>query len=423
MPANDTPPPATSPPDPLVRVEEHQQRVAVLLGVDGTGGPPPIGIERLGVPDALGRVLAGPVAAGEPLPAFDNSAMDGYAVRAADIRTATPGAPVTLPVDGDIPAGAAAGSLEPGTARRIMTGAPLPEGADAVVEVEATDAGTTTVEIREAREPGSFVRPAGSDVAVGTKVLASGALLGAAQVGALVALGHTEVECRRRPRVLVCSTGSELAADPDPAAGQIRDSNGPMLAAAVTEAGAQAVRRRWVADDVPAFLGLLDDELAAGPIDLVLTSGGVSAGAYEVVKEALGPAGVEFTKVAMQPGMPQGAGRYGGVPVVCLPGNPVSALTSFEVFVRPALRRLAGLPAPSRPVHTVTLGEPLTSPAGKRQLRRGRWDREAGAVVPWGPPGSGFLGWFAGADCLIDLPVGTTELPAGADVEVWDLWA
>ncbi|TIC79746.1 molybdopterin molybdotransferase MoeA [Nocardioides sp. GY 10113] len=402
-----------------VPVVEHQRRVALLLDA---GNPTGLGAERIGTGDALGRVLAEPVTAPEALPSFDNSAMDGYAVRARDIAGASPDSPVDLPVAADIPAGAARGALEPGTAHRIMTGAPVPTGADAVVEVEETDGGTERVRIRAARAAGSFVRAAGSDVAVGQEVVAAGTLLGAAQLGALAALGVREVLVRRRPRVLLVSTGSELAADPLPESGQIRDSNSAMLAAAVADAGGEALRRRWVADDVPAFLDSLEESLAAhAPIDLVITSGGVSAGAYEVVKEALAPRGVAFGKVAMQPGMPQGAGSFAGTPVVCLPGNPVSALTSFEVFVRPALRRLLGHPVPDRPTATATLTEDLVSPDGKRQLRRGRWDRAAGTVAPWGPPGSGFLGWFAGADCLIDLPAEQTAVRAGEPVTVWDL--
>jgi molybdopterin molybdotransferase len=397
---------------PLRAVAEHQRRIADLLGT-----LPPV---RVPLVEARGLVLTEAVTATEALPSFDNSAMDGYAVRAADIAGATSDAPVRLPVAADIPAGAPTGDLAPGTAHRIMTGAPVPRGADAVVEVEATDAGTDVVTIRAAREAGSFVRAAGGDVTVGATVLEAGTLVGPAQVGLLAALGVREVVVRPRPRVLVCSTGSELTDDPVPGAGQIRDSNSFMLAAAVEDAGAIAIRRLWVADDVPAFLGTLDAELGAG-VDLVLTSGGVSAGAYEVVKDALGPRGVEFTKVAMQPGMPQGSGTYGDPAVVCLPGNPVSSLVSFEVFVRPALRAAFGHPRPHRPVVHAALTEPVRSPAGKRQLRRGRLDQRAGTVEPWGPPGSGFLGWMAGADCLIDLPADVTELAAGDTVEVWDL--
>ncbi|NYJ00824.1 molybdopterin molybdotransferase [Nocardioides thalensis] len=399
----------------MLDVTDYQARVAALVS--------PTGAEDLPIAEAVDRVLAAPVEAPEPLPAFDNSAMDGYAVRAADVTGATEESPVRLPVGDDIPAGAPIGELAPGTTRRIMTGAPLPRGADAVVEVEATDGGTDEVEIRAARSAGTFVRRAAGDVAVGATVLEPGAVLGAAQVGLLAALGVTEVSVRRRPRVLVCSTGSELAEDPDPAAGQIRDSNGALLAAAVEQAGGLAVRQLWVADDVPAFLAALDDALV--DVDLVLTTGGVSAGAYEVVKDALGSRGVEFLKVAMQPGMPQGCGHYAGpggaVPIVCLPGNPVSALTSFEVFVRPALRAAYGHPRPQRRVVRATLTDAVDKPAGKRQLRRGRLDPDAGTATPWGPPGSGFLGWFAGADCLIDLPADVTSVPAGAEVDVWDL--
>lgn len=399
----------------LRSVADHQQHVAALLAGRAAAE------ESVALTDARGRILAVAVTSPEALPSFDNSAMDGYAVRAAEIAAATPDSPAHIPVAGDIPAGAPVSDLAPGSALRIMTGAPVPRGADAIVEVEVTDGGTDKVAISQARDVGSFVRPAGSDVAIGQEVLAAGAVLGPAQIGVLAALGIAEVVVRRQPRVLVCSTGSELAEDPVPGSGQIRDANGALLAAAVEEAGAIAVRKLWVADDVPAFLALLDAETATGDIDLVLTSGGVSAGAYEVVKDALGPRGVEFVKVAMQPGMPQGSGVVGGVPVVCLPGNPVSALTSYEVFVRPALRSAAGHPHPQRPVVHATLTEPLNPLRGKRQLRRARLDRAAGTVTPWGPPGSGFLGWFAGADALIDLPADGSPLQAGDAVAVWDL--
>ncbi|KAA1418454.1 molybdopterin molybdotransferase MoeA [Nocardioides humilatus] len=400
--------PATS----LRTVAEHQRAIAELIGS--------LAPTTLPVAEAAGLVLAEPVLAPESLPSFDNSAMDGYAVRAAEISTASDDAPVRLPVTADIPAGSPGGELAAGTARRIMTGAPLPRGADAVVEVEATDGDTEVVAIRTAREVGSFVRVAGGDIVAGATALPGGTVIGPAQIGLLAALGVGSVVVRPRPRVLVCSTGSELTDDPEPAAGQIRDSNSIMLAAAVEDAGCIAVRRLWSSDDVTTFLATLDAELDAG-IDLVLTSGGVSAGAYEVVKDALGPRGVEFTKVAMQPGMPQGSGQYGGTPVVCLPGNPVSALVSFEVFVRPALRAAFGHPRPNRDVVTATLTEALTSPPGKRQLRRGLLDRSAGTVALTGPAGSGFLGWMARADCLVDVPTEVMSLEAGAGVEVWDL--
>lgn len=397
-------------------VADHQRHVADLLARPGAWPT-----ERVPLDAARGRVLAAAVRAEEQLPSFDNSGMDGYAVRAAEVAGASAEQPVRLPVAGDVPAGAPVGDLAPGTTVRIMTGAPVPRGADTVVEVEVTDGGTETVAISAARDVGSFVRPAGGDVAIGDEVLSAGAVLGAAQLGVLAALGVREVEVRRRPRVLVVSTGSELAEEPEPGSGQIRDANGVLLSAAVEDAGAVAVRRLWVADDVGGFLARIDDELSGGDVDLVLTSGGVSAGAYEVVKDALGPRGVEFVKVAMQPGMPQGSGRVSGVPVVCLPGNPVSALTSWEVFVRPALRAAYGHPLPHRPVLRARLTEALTPLPAKRQWRRGRLDRATGEVTPWGPAGSGFLGWFAGADALIDLSPGTTPLAPGDTVDVWDL--
>ena len=337
----------------LRSVAEHQQRVAELIG---TLAPTTIPLA-----EARGLVLAEAVVAPEALPSFDNSAMDGYAVRAADIAAATADAPVRLPVAADIPAGSPGGDLEPGTAHRIMTGAPLPRGADAVVEVEVTDAAPRRSRSPRRATPARSSGPPAATSPSATRCCRREPLIGPSQVGLLAALGVREVVVRPRPRVLVCSTGSELTDEPAPAAGQIRDSNSHMLAAAVEDAGAVAIRRLWVADDVPTFLSTLDAELDAG-VDLILTSGGVSAGAYEVVKDALAPRGVEFTKVAMQPGMPQGSGRYGDTAVVCLPGNPVSSLVSFEVFVRPALRASYGHPRPARPVVRATLTEAVTSP-------------------------------------------------------------
>jgi len=338
-------------------------------------------------------------------------------VRASDIVGADT-RPVTLPMVEDIPAGRVDGpALEPGTAHRIMTGAPMPEGADAVVQVEATDGGTTTVVISAARAPGTHVRITGEDVQLGETVLPAGALLGASQLGLIAALGEPTVLVIPALRVLVISTGSELVEPGQPLLhGQIHESNGVMLATAVRAAGAVAEQLHFVADDVDAFHQALRSRL--GHVDLIITSGGVSAGAYEVVKDALAGHGVEFAKVAMQPGMPQGAGRYEGVPVVTLPGNPVSSLVSFEVFLRPALRAAMGLD-PNRTVLAATLTEPLDSPAGRRQYRHGVLDRAAGTVRPIGPPASHFLRWMAASDCLLDLPEGVAHLDAGARVDAW----
>ncbi len=380
--------------------------------------------EQVGLAQARGRVLAADVVATVALPPFDNSAMDGYAVRAAELTGAGEQQPVLLPVAADIPAGRTdVPPLAAGSVHRIMTGAPLPAGADAVVPVEQTDAGTQTVRLRAAPRVGAHVRRTGEDVRSGAVVLPAGTVLGPAQIGLAAAVGRATLPIRRRPVVLVLSTGSELV-EPGRSLrpGQIYESNGPMLAAAVEEAGGRAELLSFVPDDVEQFLGRLRERLTAGDVDLVLTSGGVSAGAYEVVKDAFTERGVEFVKVGMQPGGPQGAGRVGelgGVAVITLPGNPVSALVSFEVFVRPALRTALGHPHPDRPVITARLVERWTSPAGRRQFRRGQLDAVHGTVREIGGPPSHLLASLARADCLVVVPEQVTELPEGAPVQVW----
>jgi molybdopterin molybdotransferase len=397
-------------------VEEHRAVVAALL--------PPAPVEEVPLAHARGRVLAADVVAAVSLPSFENSAMDGYAVRAAELAGASEAAPVELPVATDIPAGRVdVPDLEPGTVHRIMTGAPLPPGADAVVQVEMTDGGTEKVRIHAAPEPGAFLRHVGEDVSAGDVVLTAGTVLYAPQIGVAAAVGSATLPVRRRPVVLVLSTGSELVAPGTPLRpGQIYESNGPMLAAAVEDAGGSAELLRFVPDDVAQFLGALRERVAGGAVDLLLTSGGVSAGAYEVVKDAFTGHGVEFVKVAMQPGGPQGAGRLDdldGLPVVTLPGNPVSSQVSFEVFVRPALRAAMGHPHPERPIVTATLGEHLRSPAGRQQFRRGLLDAVDGTVREVGTAASHMLGAMAQADCLIVVPRDVTELQAGTQVEVW----
>ncbi|MDD7919730.1 molybdopterin molybdotransferase MoeA [Actinomycetospora callitridis] len=397
-------------------VAEHAEAVAALLGPTATETVPLAGV--------LGRILAEDLVSPMALPPFSNSAMDGYAVRSADLADV----PAELPVAADIPAGRTDGpALDGGTAHRIMTGAAVPDGADAVVQVEWTDAGTERVRIERAVAAGQNVRVAGEDVTAGQVVLPAGTVLGPAQVGLAAAVGAGTLAVRRRPRVLVLSTGSELVAPGEPLRhGQIHESNGPMLAAAVADAGAVAELLRFVPDDVDQFLGTLDEALAAradDPVDLVLTSGGVSAGAYEVVKDAFTDRGITFAKVAMQPGMPQGLGHHhgptGDVAVVTLPGNPVSSLVSFEVFVRPVLRAALGHPQPGRPRVRARLSEPLDSPPGRRQFRRGRLNAVDGTVTAVGAPGSHLLAALARADCLLVVGEETTRVEAGEVVEVW----
>jgi molybdopterin molybdotransferase len=393
-------------------VEEHQRVVAGLIT--------PRPAVTVGIGDALGLVLADNVVAPLSLPGFDNSAMDGYAVVAEDIADASDAHPVKLPVAEDIPAGRTDELvLVAGTAHRIMTGAPLPTGATAVIPVEATDGATDVVTIRASAQPGQHLRRAGEDVTEGTTVLLAGQVLTPAALGLAAALGLGELNVVPRQRVLVMSTGTELVAPGTPLLpGQIYESNAVMLAAAVRDAGGEVTTVAMTSDDVDTFRATLQEH--AADADLIITTGGVSAGAYEVVKDSLGEE-VEFVKVAMQPGMPQGAGSVSGTSIITLPGNPVSALVSFEVFIRAPLRAAMGLPHPERSRITAELTESLTSPGGKRQFRRGVLDPHAHTVTSYGPPASHHLRWLASANCLLEIDEDVVELAAGSPVRIWDL--
>lgn len=389
--------------------------------------------------ELLGRVTARSLATAIPLPPFDNSQMDGYAVASADLASASPTHPVTLRLGTTTAAGDAQNTHVPGTASPIMTGAVIPRGADSVVPVEQTlpprfpllsRRGNADpvgeVSFTSPTVTGRFVRKRGEDAASGTLILNKDARLTPARIGALAAAGCTTVAVRTRVRVLLCSTGDEIPGGGSPSGaiesgqlevGKIHDANTPMLSAALREAGASVGTLRC--DDRPEALR---DALAEAPAqyDLVITSGGISAGAFEVVREALAPLGAEFLSVAMQPGGPQGLGEItlpcGTIPVVCFPGNPVSAFISAECFVLPLLRDFAGLTA-ERPHQKRHLAHDADSPIDKHQVRRGRI--EADGRVSLSAPGSHLLSELAAADVLVQLPVGQDSFPENTPVETW----
>ena len=403
----------------LVSVDDYRE--GILAGLE------PLDPITLPLADSHGCVLAEDVVAQWPLPSFDNSSMDGYAVIAGDVSTASEASPVTLTVIDDVPAGSRADvALRPGCAVRIMTGAPIPSGTDCIVPVEVTDAGTDSVEIRERVAAGSYIRRAGEDVIIGDVVVRAGTLLSSRQLAVIAAVGKGHVVVYPRPRVAVLSTGSELVEPGTPLSkGMISDSNSFLLVSAANEAGAQAYRVPPVPDDAEAFSAAISDQLHRA--DLILTSGGVSMGAYDTVKEVFSSYGtVEFTKVAMHPGMPQGHGVVGEsdderIPVITLPGNPVSSYISFQNFVRPAINKLRGLGSTDRPRLAAEVTKPLDSPQSKRQFARGRF-LDDGRVEPvGGGQGSHVIGGLAQADCLIVIPEGVAHVNAGDTVDVVDL--
>ena len=399
-------------------LEEH--RDAILAAV--TAAEP----VRLPLAACLGLVLCEDVTSLVDLPGFDNSAMDGYAVRAVDVSAAdpdVPGSAVRLPVVGEVAAGGVATrAVGPGEAVRIMTGAMMPEGADAIVKVEDTDGGTETVEIRAGVPVGTSVRPAGEDVKQGQVVLTSGMEIDARRVALLAATGHADALVRPRPRVAIVSTGAELVPPGEPLQpGQIHESNSYMLEAAVVASGAVAVRQATVDDDPAAVLSAV--AALADDVDAIVTSGGVSMGAYDVVKESLRDHGVDFVQVAMQPGKPQGFGLVGdrNVPLFALPGNPVSSYVSFEVFVRPALRRLMGRDLEQRTTLSARLEHALSSPPGRAQVARAvaTHTEEGWRADPvWGQA-SHFVADLARANAFVFIPAEATRVEAGDVVDMW----
>lgn len=433
---------------PLLSVEEARDQV--LAAIDG-----PLEAERVPVGAALGRVVAEDVVAATSLPPWDNSAMDGYALRAADTIDATDLEPALLRVIGEVRAGAAPDvAVEPETAVRIATGAPIPPGADAVVPVEDTtpvDRAETRgsrgrdasgplphlVDVHVVVQPGAAIRKAGSDLVAGSVVLPAGSVISPAAVALVAGTGAPEVVVHRRPRVAVLATGDEVrvAGEPLGPAG-IPDANRPGLLAQVAAAGGEPIDLGIAGDRLQDALARLRDGLARDA-DAIIVSGGVSVGPYDVVKTAFESIGrIDLWRVAVQPGKPFAFGTAerpgGGRPVLLfgLPGNPVSSVVTFELFVRPALRRLAGHRRLLRPLDRAVLGDHVEKSHGRRAFirvvaerderdRLVRDERGRLRVRLAGGQGSHVLSALAAADALAVIPEADDALPAGAEVALW----
>ena len=389
----------------MLQVEEAQARVLAEVT--------PLGVEDVPFEEAFGRVLREDVVASEDAPPADNSGMDGYAVRAAD----TPG---ELRVLGDIPAGSVPSlRVEPGTALRIMTGAFLPDGADAVAQVEITDGGLAVVRVERAVAPGAHIRRRGEDVRAGAVVLRAGMRIGAAELAMLASVRKLTVAVGRRPTVAILSTGDELLSPSDPPAfGKIVNSNGYLLEALVRETGAIPRRFGIVRDTREATIAAFEE---ASQCDFILSSGGVSVGAYDFVKDALEALGAEskFWRVSMKPGKPVVLSRLRERVVLGLPGNPVSCFVSFHLFVAPALRKAMGAEGQLLPAAISTrLEAPLRAAGDRRTYVRVHVSVRNGELVsrPMTSQGSGSLSSIVQANGLAIVPEGTKSVDAGSPV-------
>lgn len=385
--------------------------------------------EQIALTHALGRVLAEDIVSDINLPPFANSSMDGYAVRAEDVSGASSESPVRLRVVMDIPAGSfPTETIGEGQAARIMTGAPLPDGADAVVPVEQTDSNwraggdialAEQVGILQAARPGDSVRPAGEDVHIGQTVLQAGTILRPQDIGILAALGHAQVAVVRQPRVAIVSTGDELVDVDEPLGpGKIRDSNSHTLAGLVASYGGIPLRQPIARDTLEAVRAMFRTALEQQP-DLIISSAGVSVGTFDVVRAVLDELGeVQFWRVNVRPGKPLAFGQIQGVPFFGLPGNPVSAMVTFDVFVRPALLKLLHRTDDAETITAVT-GEDMRSD-GRRSYIRVRLENENGQVIArtTGTQSSGALMSMVLADGLLIIPEDVTFVPAGTELPV-----
>ena len=392
-------------------VDAHLQQV---LGVVA-----PLTELELRLLEAHGCVLAEDVVADRPVPAHDTAACDGYAVRAADVT-----GPTTLHVAGDVARGQVPSFVvQPGLCARVVAGAVVPDGADAVVPATDTDGGLAQVRIDAAATSGAFVKKAGEDVTPGTTVLARNSVIGAAQVGLLVGVGRRNVLVRPKPRVVVVSVGSELAeAGRALAAGEVADAAGYAVCAAVREAGAIAFQAGVVPDDPKQLADVVEDHLIQA--DAVVVVGGLRAGPYDVVRDVLPRLGtVSFDEVAMDPGAAQAFGTIGTerTPVFVIPGDAVGALVAFEVSVRPALRRMLGAETLGRPHVSAVTTKAFRSPAGRRQFVRVRVERSADrwVVTPTGGDGADLLTGLAMANALSIVPEDTVEVAEGTPLLTW----
>jgi molybdopterin molybdotransferase len=392
----------------------------------------PLAAETIPLAEASTRALAHDIVAAQPLPPFANSSMDGYAVRVREVAAASREQPVMLTVSGDIPAGAPMPPpLALGTTMRIMTGAPVPEGAEAVIPVEDTDdrrdhSGALpppVVKFFKGTALGTNIRPVGQDVRAGQTVLRAGTVLRAAQVGVLAGLGYAEIAVHRQPLVAILSTGDELCEIGEtPRPGQIRDTNSYTLAASAAHYGGRALRLGIARDRADEVRARLLAAVEAGA-DLILSSAGVSVGAYDVVKEVVEAEGaLDFWRVRMRPGKPLVFGHVRGVPFFGLPGNPVSALVTFEVFVRPVILKMGGRVQLDKPEVKAVLLEPLQSDGRESYLRVTLEKRGEGyAARSTGDQGSAVLTSLVRANGLLIVPEGVREVRAGETLPVWRL--